>query len=344
VAATVSEFAAFAARAVDVRSLEHELSRLWDQHTDDDGDVTRAVMSNLLIISDGTDDETTLAEEIATIVQRHPSRVLLLVADDTATHEVRASVAAHCWLAGRGRQICSEHVTLRTHGDDVERLASVARSLLLGDLPTTLWWLPAQPPGDGRWRDAAALADRIIYDGRRFRDPLPALFAVRRWRAAHDHPVPMSDLAWRRLRPWRHVLADGLDPACAPGALRRVQGVALDHGERGGAAAWLLLGWLANRLDGLATGRPPTFARLDVNDDDGDLARLQLDLGDGDAVVVSRESGRLTLQRGAEPRVVRAAPARRRADLIADELRRLGRDRVQLAAFDTALDVAERTG
>ncbi|HKE12931.1 MAG TPA: glucose-6-phosphate dehydrogenase assembly protein OpcA, partial [Myxococcota bacterium] len=131
-------------RRIDVRAIEHELAALWNEpHAGMAGGepgqelATRACMSNLVIWCATQEEARGLPIEIGAIVEKHPSRVLLLVGEaESAAGGLSASVSALCHPASAGRQICSEHVTLAAPGTGVGRLPSLARPLLIGDLPT----------------------------------------------------------------------------------------------------------------------------------------------------------------------------------------------------------------
>jgi glucose-6-phosphate dehydrogenase assembly protein OpcA len=58
----------------------------------------------------------------------------------------------------------------------------------------------------------------------------------------------VSDLNWRRLKYWRRLLAQALDPACAPVVLESVAEVLIEHGPHAVIQAWLIASWLASRL------------------------------------------------------------------------------------------------
>jgi glucose-6-phosphate dehydrogenase assembly protein OpcA len=62
-----------------------------------------------------------------------------------------------------------------------------------------------------------------------------------RWRVA-------ADLNWRRLKYWRRLLAQALDPATAPEGPEMISEVFLEHGPHGVVQAWELASWLASRL------------------------------------------------------------------------------------------------
>ncbi len=138
---------------VDLTAIERELSQLWKlpgTARRSAEAVTRACMSNLLIYCTSEEQASGLPDELDVIVRVHPSRVLLLIGDtESATTGIAAYVSAHCHLAGDRHQVCSEQVTVSASGDAVPRLPSTARSLLIGDLPTSLWWADPRPPSLG---------------------------------------------------------------------------------------------------------------------------------------------------------------------------------------------------
>jgi glucose-6-phosphate dehydrogenase assembly protein OpcA len=111
-------------------------------------------MANLLIYCRNIGEEREITREIPSIVASHPSRVLLLVADAQSQSEgLAAFVRAHRRLTEEGQQIYSEHVTVRAGSASIRHLPSIVRSLVLGDLATTLWWAtPEAPPLHGRTR------------------------------------------------------------------------------------------------------------------------------------------------------------------------------------------------
>src|SRR5439155_14603134 len=57
-----------------------------------------------------------------------------------------------------------------------------------------------------------------------------------------------SDLNWRRLKYWRRLLSQALDPVSAPGALDSITEVLVEHGPHAVIQAWELVSWMASRL------------------------------------------------------------------------------------------------
>lgn len=242
-----------ATRPIDVVQIERELDRLWEnlnQASDDTGGVTRASMSNVMIFCDRPDRVDSLIESIALLVERHPARVLLLVA--SGVDGVTAEVSAQCRRVGGGVQLCCEFIIVHFAANDVDRVASVIRPLLIGDLPTALWWACPEPPAtQGELFDVLAdLSDQIIYDSVGWPNPAEGVQAMARWVIGREQTV--FNLAWRRLKAWRRLIAQVMDPAIAPGALGSVDHVEIEHGPHALSMAWLLTGWLAARLGWVA--------------------------------------------------------------------------------------------
>jgi hypothetical protein len=138
-------------------------------------------------------------------------------------------------------------VTLTGRGAAARRLPSTARSLLVGDLPTTLWWATPEAPvlGGAFYTELAQMADQVIFDSLGWLEPVRSMAAMARLR--QERPL-VTDVCWRRLRGWRRMLAQGFDPAFAPGAIAHVGQLTLEHGPHGLTQCWLLIGWLACRL------------------------------------------------------------------------------------------------
>ncbi|WP_323697118.1 MULTISPECIES: OpcA/G6PD domain-containing protein [Thiorhodovibrio] len=102
------------------------------------------------------------------------------------------------------------------------------------------------------------MANQIIYDSIGWADPPRGVLAMTQW--SKNNRTVIFNLAWRRLKPWRRILSQSLAPSVVPGALQRIDSIELHHGPHALPLAWLLLGWLASRLDwkpqkGVATGK-----------------------------------------------------------------------------------------
>jgi glucose-6-phosphate dehydrogenase assembly protein OpcA len=182
--------------------------------------------------------------------------VLLLVDEPGADKPLTASL--NVWRQSGARQrICCEQVTLRAGGARVDQLPFAVRELLIGDLPTNLWWaVPVPPPLAGHFlHDLTEHAEQIIYDSIGWVDPARGVAATSAWLSKIDRGAGQgawrvaADLNWRRLKFWRRTLAQALDPNTAPGALESITEVLVEHGPHAVIQAWELVSWLAARLD-----------------------------------------------------------------------------------------------
>ena len=239
---------------VGIAQIESGLGQLWAQfnqsisggHT-----VMRACMSNLIIYCDTSQEAEIINTEIAAIVDAHPARVLLLVSDGSPSEgSIEARVAIYYTAVNEGWQVCAERIDVISTAGMIGRLPSVARSQLMGDLPTTLWWTSQQPPptaGDVFFQ-LAELANQIIYDNIGWVNPAQGVAAMTRWVAAQQNIHIVHNLAWRRIAGWRKLISQVLDPLATPNALQALHTVEIAHGPHALPMTWLLTGWLASQL------------------------------------------------------------------------------------------------
>jgi glucose-6-phosphate dehydrogenase assembly protein OpcA len=243
---------------VPLRQVERELGRrLQAIEALGKGPVLRACMSNLVIFCDTPELATRILGELPAVVMGHPARVLLLHIDPAAEDGITASVSVQGRLSGDGNWVCSEQVALRAPARSADRLPYSVRPLLIGDLPTNLWWAaPTPPPLAGSLQyELAETAQQVIFDSIGWLEPARGVAAAASWLSQFErgatpgrHRV-LSDLNWRRLKYWRRLLAQALEPASAPGALESISEVLVEHGPHSVIQAWELMSWLASRLD-----------------------------------------------------------------------------------------------
>jgi glucose-6-phosphate dehydrogenase assembly protein OpcA len=238
--------------------VEQELARqLNGVKAPGEAPVQMARLSNLVIFCRGPEQVDAIAAEAPAIIAIHPARVLLLVGEPSGeAGPVTASVATWCQRGRGGLHICSEQVTLRARGAAVEHLPFAVRGLLVGDLPINLWWAANEPPAlaGSFLYDLAEQAQQIIYDSLGWTEPARGVAATAAWLAKFErgpgegHWRVASDLNWRRLKFWRRLLGQALDPASAPGALDSITEILVEHGPHAVVQAWELVSWLAAHL------------------------------------------------------------------------------------------------
>jgi glucose-6-phosphate dehydrogenase assembly protein OpcA len=218
--------------------------------------VQHARMSNLVVYCDRPELRRTVADAIPGIVALHPARVLLLLAEPGAGgNDLTARVAVRLHEAGEGHRVFSEEITLHATGQAVQRLPFAVRCLVVGVLPINLWWAGPEPPAVASvlFHDLSESTEQVIFDTVGWPHPARGVVALAAWLERLAAPRGgrwrvASDLGWRRLKAWRRLLAQALDPASAPGAAAGITEVTLEHGPHAVVQAWEVAGWLASRL------------------------------------------------------------------------------------------------
>lgn len=248
---------AFMGTPVELRNVERELdSQMTLEQGKGQAPVQRVRMSNLVIYCGNVALAEAVAEQVPDVVMVHPARVLLLVADPSAPPGViSAGVNVRRRMVGHECQACSEQVTLRASDGMVERLPFAVRALLIGDLPTNLWWATPQPPplAGPLLHELSENAQQIIYDSIGWPAPALGVSATAGWLESIERTDALrwrvaSDLNWRRLKYWRRMVAQTLDPGTAPGTAESLTEIHLEHGPHAVVQAWLLASWLTTRL------------------------------------------------------------------------------------------------
>jgi len=239
---------------VGIAGIESGLGRLWaqfNQAISGGYTVMRACMSNLIIYCDTVQEAEIIGGEIAAIVDAHPSRVLLLVGKGNPNDgSIEARIAIYYTAVSDGWQVCAERIDVISAATVTERLPSVARAQLVGDLPTTLWWASRQPPPAAGevFFQLAELANQIIYDNIGWLNPAQGVAAMTRWVAAQQNVQIVHNLAWRRFAGWRKLISQVLEPQAAPNALNALHTIEIAHGPHALPMTWLFTGWLASQL------------------------------------------------------------------------------------------------
>lgn len=278
-------------KSVRIANIERELGLLWAEFNRDSGGghtIMRACMSNLIIYCDTIEQAAVVSQELTAIVDVHPARVLLLVGDGTVKDDaIEAFITIYYTALDVGWQVCAERIDVVASPTAAQRLPSVARSQLIGDLPTTLWWASRRPPpevGDVFFQ-LAKLANQIIYDNMGWVNPTKGVSVMTRWVAAQQDEHVVYNLAWRRFAIWRKLIGQMLDPQIAPGALDALQFIEIQHGPHALPMTWLLVAWLAAQLkwqpvDGKRLSNSELFWRFNHNQRDIKVTAKRLPEGE----------------------------------------------------------------
>ncbi|MFP5317484.1 MAG: glucose-6-phosphate dehydrogenase assembly protein OpcA [Acidimicrobiia bacterium] len=232
---------------VKIGAVEDALSEL--RRHEQRAAVRTSVLTLVAVVPDDAGAEAAL-DVVYDLGARHPSRTIVLVVDEEEQEEdsggsgIDAAASVHVVDHG-GRAVCFEDVVLRVRGTARHHLDSVIEPFDLPDLPLVVW-LPARLPAPGD--PLLAVADRIVVDSRAVAGAggpggerstvLPRIQALAR-------RLPVTDLSWTRLAPWRSLLAGLFEGPVYSPFLREIDRVEVsgNYGPR-----YLLAGWVAQRL------------------------------------------------------------------------------------------------
>lgn len=240
-------------RPADPTRLEDALRRLRCEIEESapDRPVSRSLAVDVIAVA-RRDREGELRSALARVLLRHPCRAFLLLLEPDAAPgaPMSASIGALTRDAGIGRALVLEQVVVRLPGDTLRKAPSVIRPLLTSDLPTHLFWAAPLPATDVDLVELGRLADRIIVDSCCFTEPL------RDQARLQGLQLPLLDLTWFRLAPWRRALAEAFEQF--PWSETAPTKVRIRHGPMPGAtcASHQLAAWLRTRLQAKVTVEP----------------------------------------------------------------------------------------
>ncbi len=338
------------ALSAELAELHREMLRTGH---DDVRPVRTAVLTLVAVCTDEASAEMA-SDVVRRVASNHPARSIIVVADRNAAPDgVDADLTLECSAIGGAEQICAESVRLTVRGESALHLSSVVMPLLLPDVPVALWLVGAPPLEQALHADVIEVCDRILLDSDAYDDPMATLRALVGAHRRHGH-LPVGDLAWERLLPWRELLAQSFDGSTMQPFIQGVRRVEIQScGDRPSGEAWLLAGWLSSRLDWPELWGPEIAltCKADAHAEAGRLLAVHIDCGlDGRTAVVSvcSESGTtVTSIATAEGLSASGTMAAHKPDLhalVGRELQESGEDRIYTEAVERAalLSHAER--
>jgi len=196
--------------------------------------VRTSVLTLVAVVRDPEIVDVTI-DTVRELGARHPSRTLVLVVADTDDDPgIDAIVSVHS-LRDQGPTVCFEDVVLRVRGPARWHLDSLIEPFTLPDLPVAVWLPNRLPsPGDPLLRTA----DRLVVDTRAIGDQPDSLAQVARLLRR----LPVTDLSWVRIAPWRSLLAGLFEGHASRPFLDHVTRVEVagHYGPRHLLAGWLM--------------------------------------------------------------------------------------------------------
>lgn len=269
---TVSHHLKWSGDDVDLTTVNRQINQLRKELSQQLDDVSPVVthVFNLVVYTDSMERAEQVANALASVSNRHPSRAIILIADrwhmeSPIDAEVRLMCSAQ---PGGGPPLCFEQVFVTVQGRAADHLSSVVVPLLMPEVATYLWW-PGQPLfGHRLFHRLLASADQLVIDSGQFATPGDGLNDLARLCSGR---YGVNDINWGRLKPWREIVAQFFDaPRLRPyaHAIKSVS-VAFGHGEgdfaRSTAGLLLMLGWFASQLGMEPETTLDTVATRDVS-------------------------------------------------------------------------------
>jgi glucose-6-phosphate dehydrogenase assembly protein OpcA len=275
----VENVATRAWRASEIDNIDVELAAVW-RDVAREAPVSRAIMSNLVVFcrwAAGDDVDLALTPEdvpIEEVTGNHPARIILLHHDPDAPGDAapEAPMAAHVGVLTFGppdARYGVERIVIRSACSEAA-LPSIVRRLMLGDVPTSVWWTE-DLSGTRPLAPLVTMGRQLLYDSRRWRDVRLGALALAPLLTDAFGP-DLADINWRRLLPVRQALVHAVGSS-GPSTRQRLTAVHIRHRRDEAALAWLLAGWLQHA--GSMGPGPHQTKLLDVHQ--SEVGRVLLD-------------------------------------------------------------------
>lgn len=247
--------------SLEPRAIERELRALWNTRSSDspgtpaDRSELRTSTVNLIAVADTSTSASRLESAILQLREFAPARALVLnITPESTKKDFDVEITIRELQSERGRTSTRfEIIRVTAEFNQVTSLASIASPLLLPELPTFLFWPGKSLIESPLFAELTAISDRLIIDSAALENPGPNFRELARIIGSPRSPV-VSDFAWRRLTPWRSLLAQFFDnPDALPelevlDEVELVGKIAGKDGQSGISASLLLAGWLASSL------------------------------------------------------------------------------------------------
>jgi glucose-6-phosphate dehydrogenase assembly protein OpcA len=234
--------AVWSAQGTTPDAIEAALRALLVQVHGENDDFLPARVLNMIAF---VDREWTgeIANRLRGVGRYHASRLVVLAYEPRRERlDARVMIASEAASAPGELALLHETVVVELGDRHLDDLLTIADPLVVTDLPTLLW----SPHGHHEIvAELLALSQAVLLDS--VDEPLA--------REALDRACELSgrayvvDLAWLRSTPWRERVAATFDPVWLRRELGGIAGVTVRHHPASTAAAMLLVGWLASRLD-----------------------------------------------------------------------------------------------
>ncbi len=239
---TVTSDAVWSEQGTTPDAIEAALRDLLVQRHAENGNFVPARVLNMIAFVD-REWSGEVANRLRGVGRYHASRLLVLSYEPGRERlDARVMIASEGEPAPGELALLRETVVVEIGDRHLDDLLTIADPLVVTDLPTLLW----SPHGHEEIVAVLLeLSQAVIVDS--VEEPLAREALDRAWGLTAQAYV--VDLAWLRSTPWRERLAATFDPEWLRRELRSIATVTVRHHQASTAAALLLVGWLASRLD-----------------------------------------------------------------------------------------------
>ena len=262
-----------ASRASEAGNIDADLAAVW-RDIAREAPVSRAIMSNLVVFcrcAAGADvdlESPPKGVPIDEVAGSHPARIILLHHDPDAPGESAPGtpLAAHVSVLAFGppdARYGVEFIVIRSACSEAA-LPSIVRRLMLGDVPTSVWWAE-DLSGTRPLAPLVTMGRQLLYDSRRWRDVRLGVLALAP-RLTGAFGPDLADINWRRLLPVRQALVHAVGSS-GTSTRQRLTPVHIRHRRDEAALAWLLAGWLQSVWEAGEVGRVPPDPPITVDED-----------------------------------------------------------------------------
>ena len=214
---------------------------LSEIHRDNAGYVPARVLNLVCVVDKQYSGE--IANRLRRVGRYHPSRTIVCSVDaDRTTLDAVATISAPSEVRDGDIGLLRETIVVECGERHLPHLDRIVDPLVVTDLLTCVW----APHGHAQAVDSLLdLSQIVLLDSVDEPDPADALHRARQL----SEKVYVVDLAWLRSTPWRERIAATFDPDPVRPELRTIDGITIRHHPDSAAAALLMIGWLASRLD-----------------------------------------------------------------------------------------------
>jgi len=233
----------------------HELHRELTHHdaNEQEHPHPRNCVLNLVVAVDEQHRATACDKLVAGLAASHPLRAILIhLHGGKGQGTLDAAITSEAHQLVSGFPVQREQVLLHVRGEAAHHLSSLVEPLLVGDIPTYLWWSGRHRLDEAIVQDAMGFSDALVVDSARFDRPVDALLQLAALVADPKGSIGVADFRWSRMRPVRDAVSQFFGPAERRGlldGLEELTVVATGTGPDDRGAAALLAGWMAAAMD-----------------------------------------------------------------------------------------------